>query len=114
MTKLIRFIIPAIASIALISCGGENQQQGSGVPEYPVIEVSTGNYTGFQDYPTKIEGIQNIQIRAKVSGYVDEILVDEGETLLYLRMQRPRDRQLKRLSHKLKPLNWKLKNSSLL
>ncbi|KAB1065694.1 efflux RND transporter periplasmic adaptor subunit [Salibacter halophilus] len=81
MTKLIRFIIPAIASIAFISCGGENQQQGSGVPEYPVIEVSTGNYTGFQDYPAKIEGIQNIQIRAKVSGYIAEILVDEGETV---------------------------------
>ena len=81
MTKLIRLIIPAIASIALISCGGDNKQQGSGVPEYPVIEVSTGNYTGFQDYPAKIEGIQNIQIRAKVSGYVNEILVDEGETV---------------------------------
>lgn len=81
MNKLIRLIIPAIASVALISCGGEKQQQGGGVPEYPVIEVTTGDYTGYQDYPTKIEGIQNIQIRAKVSGYVDDILVDEGETV---------------------------------
>jgi membrane fusion protein (multidrug efflux system) len=81
MNKLIRLIIPAIASVALISCAGEKQQQGGGVPEYPVIEVTTGDYTGYQDYPTKIEGIQNIQIRAKVSGYVDEILFDEGETV---------------------------------
>ena len=35
--------------------------------------------TGYQEYPTNIEGVVNSDVRAKVSGYIQKVLVDEGQ-----------------------------------
>jgi membrane fusion protein (multidrug efflux system) len=32
----------------------------------------------YKDYPTTLEGQQTVEIRSKVTGYIDQILVDEG------------------------------------
>jgi membrane fusion protein (multidrug efflux system) len=32
----------------------------------------------YKDYPTTLQGQQTVEIRPKISGYIDEILVDEG------------------------------------
>lgn len=62
------------------SCNdGENNQQWSHTPSFPVFEVAKGNYTVYNTYPTKLEGTQEIEIRAKVGGYVQNIFVDEGQ-----------------------------------
>lgn len=81
-------------SILFVSCnGGQNWEQQSdggeswgdsngswgGAPSYPVFEVSKDNYTGYETYPAKIEGIQDIEIRAKIGGYIQAIFVDEGQ-----------------------------------
>jgi membrane fusion protein (multidrug efflux system) len=46
---------------------------------FPVAQVSLKTVTGFQEYPTNIEGIVNSDVRAKVSGYIQKVLVDEGQ-----------------------------------
>ena len=35
--------------------------------------------TGYKTYPTTIEGIVNSDVRAKISGYIQKVLVDEGQ-----------------------------------
>lgn len=69
-------------SLLLASCQGGDQQSGQmgqGPMPYPVIEIPTKTVTGFNSYPVSIEGVVNSEVRAKVSGYITEVLVDEGE-----------------------------------
>ncbi|AOW21086.1 efflux RND transporter periplasmic adaptor subunit [Urechidicola croceus] len=46
---------------------------------YPVSEIQKTTVTGYESYPTNIEGIINSDIRAKATGYIQKVLVDEGQ-----------------------------------
>lgn len=48
---------------------------------YPVFAVSAQSTTLDTDYPATIEGIQDIDIRPKVDGFIERIFVDEGATV---------------------------------
>jgi len=66
----------------MVSCGGNNQpsQQGpSQAPSFTVAVLQKSSITGHKTYPTTIEGIINSDVRAKVSGYIQKVLVDEGQ-----------------------------------
>lgn len=70
--------------LATASCSQKQPQGGAPggmanqVKEYPVIAVSPQSTMLFQDYPTTLQGQQTVEIRTKVAGYIDQILVDEG------------------------------------
>lgn len=68
-------------ALTLGACGGKPEQQGAAQQAlpFPVVKVGTKEVTGHNSYPASIEGIVNSDIRAKVSGYIKEVLVDEGE-----------------------------------
>src|SRR5690554_1952648 len=70
-----------LASLLLVSCNKENnnQQQAPTALPFPVIEVPTKSLVGYNTYPANIEGTTNSDIRAKVSGYITKVLVDEGQ-----------------------------------
>jgi len=69
-----------LMSMLTVGCRPEVQQRPPApTPQLPVLELSTGVYSGKKAYPTNIEGKQNIEIRAKVSGYIQQIFVDEGQ-----------------------------------
>lgn len=70
-----------IISFILLSACQENKQgqpQGGQAMPYPVVEVPLKTITGFNSYPVSIEGTVNSAVRAKVAGYIREVLVDEG------------------------------------
>ena len=77
----------SILSLVLIAflafgCKETNQapQQGPNqIPSFDVTVLSKKTVTGFKTYPTSIEGIVNSDVRAKVSGYIQKVLVDEGQ-----------------------------------
>jgi len=72
----------ALVSFLAFSCNETNQasQQGPNqVPSFDVAVLSKKTVTGFKTYPTSIEGIVNSDVRAKVSGYIQKVLVDEGQ-----------------------------------
>lgn len=69
--------------LVVVSCAKKEAQktavvQGS-APSFPVVKIQTKTVTGFQEYPTNIEGIINSGVRAKTSGYIQKVLVDEGQ-----------------------------------
>ncbi len=71
-----------IISFIFLSACQDNQQgqpQGAQAMPYPVVEIPVKTVTGFTSYPASIEGIVNSAVRAKVAGYIKEVLVDEGE-----------------------------------
>lgn len=87
MKKRVFLIVSIIGLLSLVSCGGGgNEQQGppgQGGPEGPVpvptTKVPSGDFTTFKGYATSMEGIINSDARPKVSGYITDVLVDEGQ-----------------------------------
>ncbi|WP_295180163.1 efflux RND transporter periplasmic adaptor subunit [uncultured Christiangramia sp.] len=69
--------------LVLAGCGNEGESQAqAAAPQakpFPVTEVPQRTLTGYTTYPVKIEGIINSEVRAKVSGYITDVLVDEGQ-----------------------------------
>lgn len=65
--------------LALSSCDDPKQQQQMPAPTIPVVEVTTKDMTGHQSFPVNIEGKVNNAVRAKISGYIKEVYVDEGQ-----------------------------------
>ncbi len=45
----------------------------------PTIEVAKQSLTSTTQYPTRIEGTVNSEVRAKVAGYITDVLVEEGQ-----------------------------------
>lgn len=80
--KQIRNLSMVLVALAVISCGQKKQAAQGGaagqVKEYPVIAVSLQSTQLFKDYPTKLEGQQTVEIRSKITGYIEQIMVDEG------------------------------------
>ena len=67
------------SSIFLLSCSSQQQQQGAPPPpSLPVVAITSGPQTVYQEYPASIEGIANVEIRPQVEGTLDVIYVDEG------------------------------------
>lgn len=83
MKTPIKSAIPILMLTFLASCGSDKSGQTGSVAmaalPYPVMEVPVKTVTSYTSYPTKIEGIVNSEVRAKISGYITEVLVDEGE-----------------------------------
>ncbi|NJW53886.1 efflux RND transporter periplasmic adaptor subunit [Salinimicrobium oceani] len=75
------YIIFILSAFLTASCQDENQgqQQAGGAAAFPVIEVQQRTVTGYTSYPVSIEGKVNSAVRAKVPGYVTQVLVDEGQ-----------------------------------
>ena len=77
-------LIPAL--LILSSCGNKDQKKvGAGaadqIQSYPVVALSARSTSLEIDYPATLEGIQNIDIRPKVDGFIEKIYVDEGATV---------------------------------
>src|SRR5690606_12219899 len=69
----------ATAMLFLVSCKDAPQQQAPGALPFTVTEAPVRTVTGYDTYPAMIEGTNNSAIRAKVSGYITKVLVDEGQ-----------------------------------
>lgn len=72
-----------VFAVIFISCKESNpgQQTAMGPLSIPVVEVAIKNVSGFTSYPTSIEGTINSKVRAKVAGYITDVLVDEGQAV---------------------------------
>ena len=81
--KTIKFpIVISLSFIALfLSCGEKEQapQGPQGPMPFQVTTIPQQTVTGYTTFPTSIEGVNNSEVRAKISGYITEVLVDEGQ-----------------------------------
>lgn len=66
--------------ISFTACKGKKNQAGAMnmVPQMPVVEVSQRDVESFYIFPADIEGKNNNAVRAKITGYIKKVLVDEG------------------------------------
>lgn len=71
-----------ILSILFINCNKNNNTEAEQISkEYPVIKVFTKDITTKLEYVANIHAVQNVEIRARVEGYLESILVDEGKSV---------------------------------
>ncbi|MGE4586191.1 MAG: efflux RND transporter periplasmic adaptor subunit [Mangrovibacterium sp.] len=64
--------------LVLTAACSSKQEVSEKIGEYSVMEIHADSVTLYKEYPTTIQGIQTVEIRPKVAGYIEEILVDEG------------------------------------
>ena len=73
--------ILAVGISALTSCGGGQGGMKLGDDEFAVIPVESASSKQFTEYPATIKGLQDIEIRPQVSGFIVGLCVDEGATV---------------------------------
>lgn len=81
MRKNTLYILTAATLYMLASaCRSNNPQtKEEGPQEVPVVQIVQKDTTVQANYVTAIEARRNVEIRAKVQGYLDQIYVDEGQ-----------------------------------
>lgn len=72
-------LLIAAAAALLVSCGQKGAMTGDN--SYPVQTVTPQAATLQSTYPASIRGIQDVEIRPKVSGFITKICVKEGQTV---------------------------------
>ncbi|MDR8394029.1 efflux RND transporter periplasmic adaptor subunit [Aliifodinibius sp. S!AR15-10] len=71
-----------VAMFLAVSCSSSNQQGPPGaqqVQSYPVLEIQPQSIELTASYPATLEGLQTVEIRPRVQGYIVEMPVDEGD-----------------------------------
>lgn len=70
-------------SLVIISCSNKQENKTAikkAAPSpFPVSQLQTKTVTGYTDYPATIEGKVNSDVRAKTSGYIEKVYIDEGQ-----------------------------------
>lgn len=71
-------ILYAFSALALFSCKKEEEKK-DGPKNVASVQVQMRNVTGYTDFPATIQGRVNNAVRAKIQGYITQVLVDEGQ-----------------------------------
>ena len=79
--KMKKFVMCAAIAATLVSCGGGGGRPNFGDNEYPVTTVGTSQADMQTTYPATIKGVQDVEIRPKVQGFITQINVKEGQTV---------------------------------
>ncbi len=104
-SKNIKWFSPLFGVLVLLSsCGTKKDQEvaaqgGAAIKQaYPVFNVIQRTAVLQTDYPATLQGEQNIEIRPRIDGYVENIYVDEGQAVkkgqLLFRINAPQYLQL--------------------
>ena len=75
-----KWLMLAVCSALLAACGGKGDIK-MGDNEYPVMTVGTQSSETQTTYPASIKGVQDVEIRPKVSGFITKLCVQEGQVV---------------------------------
>ena len=76
-----KMMMLAAFAAMLVACGGGGGRPTFGDNEYPVVTVGTSSADMQTTYPATIKGVQDVEIRPKVQGFLTQINVKEGQTV---------------------------------
>lgn len=78
--NVMKATIFTLIAVLLYSCSNEKLQISAPVvPSLPVISVNKSTETTYLEYPAAIQGTVDLEIRPQVGGYLDKVLVNEGQ-----------------------------------
>lgn len=80
ITKKTNHLLAALSLVLLASCSSEEAPAPvGGIKPHQVLTIEQQNTTIETTYPAILEGIENVDIRPKIDGFVEKIAVDEGQ-----------------------------------
>ena len=80
--KIRNYFLVAAAAALVASCGGKRGGMPNfGDDEYPVVTVGTSSSASETTYPATIKGVQDVEIRPKVAGFITRVNVKEGQSV---------------------------------
>ncbi|NBA87217.1 efflux RND transporter periplasmic adaptor subunit [Emticicia sp. CRIBPO] len=74
-----RLIISILLLYVISSCASKESTKTVERDSYPVTSPIVIDTTLYTDYVAEINAVQNVEIRARVKGYLDKIFIDEGK-----------------------------------
>lgn len=80
--RSIKGVALVLAGTLLAGCADKPEaKQAVEKPAVPVIDLVRQDATLDRDYAGHLEAVQNVEVRARVAGYLDKILIDEGQAV---------------------------------
>lgn len=73
--KYTKWMVPLLV-VTVFACQSEQKKEETEV--FPVTTAALIDTNAFVDYVAEIKAVQNIEIRAKLTGYLEKVHVDEG------------------------------------
>ncbi|KIA89992.1 efflux RND transporter periplasmic adaptor subunit [Kaistella jeonii] len=74
-----KIILLSFFVLSVLSCKKKDQKPPQGPKVVSTVAVENRNVTGYSTFPASIEGRVNNDVRAKIQGYITQVLVDEGQ-----------------------------------
>lgn len=70
-----------LTALLVTGCGSKSKEMGEASNDFAVVTVEEKAADLKTSYPATIKGMQDIEIRPKVAGYLTRVLVDEGASV---------------------------------
>ncbi|MGA9211373.1 efflux RND transporter periplasmic adaptor subunit [Kaistella sp.] len=74
-----KIILLSFTVLSVLSCKKKDERPAQGPKVVATVAVENRNVTGYSTFPASIEGRVNNDVRAKMQGYITQVLVDEGQ-----------------------------------
>ena len=75
-------ILMAASALILVSCSQDKKpdaQKDAKPQPYEYIVAKAGAADNHTEYPARLEGVENVEIRPKIDGFIENLYVDEGQ-----------------------------------
>ena len=78
--RLLGGALLAVLTAGLSACSVDGKPSGTPAPPevLPVVALKTTEQELFHDYVADVQAVRNVEVRAQVAGFLEEIFVDEG------------------------------------
>ncbi len=94
---MFRAVLPAALVVSALALGGCDRKPAATAPAPPTVTVAhplQKNITEWDEYTGRFQAVETVEIRARVSGFIDKVQVNEGQLvkqgdLLFVIDQRP-------------------------
>ena len=73
-------VLAGLLALGLSGCSadGKSKTTAEAPPELPVVTLKTSEQELFHDYVADVQAARNVEVRAQVAGFLENIYVDEG------------------------------------
>ena len=79
--KKVLLLISLFASVSFTACNPKKEEKKEEAVKLPVTTPMLMDTTLTKDYIAEIQSFQNIEVRARVKGYLESIKIDEGQRI---------------------------------
>jgi RND family efflux transporter MFP subunit len=84
--SVLTLVFPSLLGLGLSSCGTNSQAdvaaaRAEAPPTLPVTQLTARDTVLSHDYVADIQAVRNVEIRARLEGFLEQIYVDEGQTV---------------------------------